>query len=129
MSFYTLGKFPSIPSLGIFMLKGYWILLNTFSASVYMILWLHILIIIKIIMTTEKKFNFHSSFPLYFMVIICLSLFLPFHTVDYMNLGPTLDYLYLQYLVNPLIHRSHSIYLCGNDEDEVILQRHLKESG
>lgn len=89
-------------------------------ASIYMIIWLHLL-------NTERKFNFHPSSS-YFTVIICLAFF-PFHTMNYLNLRFILDYqyLYLQYLVNCIIHRSHSIILCGNDENEVILQRHMKK--
>lgn len=37
--------------------------------------------------------------------------------------------LYPQYLAKCLIHRGHSVNVCGNDEDEVIPQKHLKELG
>lgn len=75
-----------------------------------------------------KEIQFPSLFLIIFHCNNLFSFFFPFHTMNYLNLRLILDYLYPQYLVNCIIHRSHSIILCGNGENEVILQRHMKKS-
>lgn len=130
MSFTRLKKFPSIPSLlSVFVMKGSWILLNAFYASIYMIMWLCFLIT-KTTNDHWKEIQFPALFPFTFH---CNNLFTFLPSLPDCEFpevrGPPYTYLYPQYLVKCLKHRSHSMNVCGNDEDEFIPQRHLKESG
>ena len=64
MHFIRLEKLPSIPILfNVFIVKGYWILSNDFSASIDMIMWL--LSTILLIWCITLIFMFNCIFILY----------------------------------------------------------------